>query len=373
MAASPPEVLLDGDLLPEVLRCTVCSQTLATVPAVCRAWREAWPDILAAFPVMRPHGQLHRDIFTSRLDHTAASAPTWLCPVSIISLPDGRMGVLDDDEHLTLISPSGALTQAAGFRIDNSVDFLAWAQNDTSLFVTFNNFEIRGVMKFNLPELGYVETLTLDPDEIALGTCVAAAATANQLFLTANYVNRVFVVNLAAQGGMEVQTSFGEDWLVEPAGIAVHEGMVIIADCCACASADNDDPHHYGTPCLHVCSPAGTRLRTITGFFNPCDLAIAGGRLYVSNLPPRPRQGQPTPEERQAARRVHALALPSLEPAPFVDDMLANAVGLKMPGCGRRWHGSLFVHGNLLCTVTRMSGVFAFQLPDAARAGSELE
>lgn len=67
------DLLTGGDLLPEILRrAPVCLQTLDAVPAVCSAWRDAWPAVLAAFPVVRLHGQVHPDIFVRRGEIQAA-------------------------------------------------------------------------------------------------------------------------------------------------------------------------------------------------------------------------------------------------------------------------------------------------------------
>ena len=56
-------LVVDGDLLPEMLKSAVCAQTIAVVPAVCRAWRAVWQNVLAEFPVLRHRGRVLPHVF----------------------------------------------------------------------------------------------------------------------------------------------------------------------------------------------------------------------------------------------------------------------------------------------------------------------
>lgn len=337
----------------------------------------------------------------------------------LIGFPDGRFGVIDDNYHLVLISPDGALTTVPGYEIRHELGNMAWALHGTTLFVCPNSIGPKRVMKISTPDAQLLEKLELPIGHIGLA-CVAAAATATRLFITLNEGGdcRVIVVNTEA-GRMRIQTTFGGEtgegglrWLHEPSGIAVHDDLVIIADCCGLSAKERREAGIAGTPSLHVCTSEGARLRTITGFFNPCDLVIAGGRLYVSNMwdrravwaaaramgaraadrlasgveRPGVEDGEATPELREAwrvqARRVHALTLPALEPAPLVDEMLGvaqmrlvddmltgtDAARGRRPLSHSRFHspGSLFVCGELLCSVN--DGVFALQLPKSVES-----
>ena len=264
---------------------------------------------------------------------------------------------------MALISPDGALTTVPGYEIRHELGNMAWALHGTTLFVCPNSIGPKRVMKISTPDAQLLETLELPIGHIGLACCVAAAATATRLFITLNEGGdcRVIVVNTEA-GRMRIQTTYdgetgegGLSWLHDPSGIAVHDDLVIIADCCGLSAKERREAGIDATPSLHVCTSEGARLRTITGFFNPCDLVIAGGRLYVSNMwdrravwaaaramgaraadrlasgveRPGVEDGEATPELREAwrvqARRVHALTLPALEPAPLVDEMLGVA------------------------------------------------